>query len=59
MSKITTDKKLKWVCLDCGNKYGTSRAGTCTVHKGKCDICKKEKHVTSAVKFAPYKLKGE
>ena len=45
----------RWICFDCGNKYGTSFYGICTAHKGICGICNKKKTVTSGRKFRPYK----
>jgi len=37
----------EWVCGDCGNKYGKWSVGSSTWHEGICEVCNKEKPVTS------------
>lgn len=44
-------KKLKnayQCCSDCGDKYGTYRAGISSVWESKCDVCDEIKPVTEA-----------
>jgi hypothetical protein len=41
----------RWICLDCGNKYGRRAGGVCTMHVGKCDVCGEEKSVTEPRDF--------
>ena len=46
---------IRWVCYNCGHKYGTVYDGICTVHIGKCDVCKDNGvPVTSGRKYRPY-----
>lgn len=44
-------------CSDCGQKYGTYRAGTSSVWDGTCDVCKAEGPVTEARDYG-YLYKG-
>ena len=44
---------IKWSCFECANKHRINKPyeGTCTVHNGICDICKRQLPVTSAKKL--------
>lgn len=35
-----------WICYECGTKYGTEKAGICTLHSGVCGWCGKTKTVS-------------
>ena len=45
------EKKVIWVCLDCGNKYGNRKVGIATWHMGVCDVCGKKAGVTEPRDF--------
>ena len=44
-------------CADCGDKYGTYRAGISTCWHDTCDVCKAEGTVTAARDYG-YLYKG-
>lgn len=39
-------KDIKWVCSDCGEKYGKRVPELATFHNGTCDVCGGFKAVT-------------
>ena len=45
----------RWICADCGKKYGTPHTGVATYHEGKCPVCGEIKSITSGRKYRPYK----
>ncbi len=49
-------ENINWVCLDCGKKYGRRLPDMATWHKGKCNICGKEKNVTQPRDFGHLKV---
>ena len=46
---------IKWICFNCGSKYGTKGDGIHTVHLGKCDVCKENGiPVSGSRNYRPY-----
>lgn len=45
------EKKIVWICSDCGRKYGNKPVGIATWHEGLCDICGKKTGVTQPRDF--------
>ena len=46
---------IRWVCYDCGHKYGTVHDSICTVHINKCDVCKTSSvPVTGSRHYRPF-----
>lgn len=49
-------KQVYWICRDCGLKYGKIVCRVSTMHKGKCEICGKEKAVTEGRDFGVHEV---
>ena len=41
----------EWVCINCGIRYGRTKCGLATWHRGVCDLCKARADVTEPRDF--------